>query len=169
MVEHVATHEHGHTHHANYLAVFIALCVFTAISVVTDVIHIPNRALLAVIVLAVAAAKALCVMAYFMHLKFERNWKYVLLAPTIILALGIPLALLPDVGVHYYAVAAPQEQQLRKAIRTIVTNENKAEPLADEAVAQRLKTEYGYDVEAETVARYRRALNIPAPEERHLE
>ena len=109
MTEHAPVAGHHHGQHVNYLAVFIALCVFTAISVVTDVIHIPSRAVLAVIVLAVAVAKALCVMAFFMHLKFERNWKYVLLAPTIILAMGIPLALLPDVGIHYYTVSAPQE------------------------------------------------------------
>ena len=63
---------------------------------------------LAVIVLAIASAKALCVMLYFMHLKFERNWKYVLLAPTFVLACGLPLALLPDVGVHYYDIDVPQ-------------------------------------------------------------
>ncbi|MEX0726945.1 MAG: cytochrome C oxidase subunit IV family protein [Planctomycetaceae bacterium] len=97
-----------HNSHVNYLAVFIALCVFTGISVLTDVIHIPNKAVLAVIVLAVASAKALCVMAFFMHLKFEGKWKYVLLAPTTILAIGLPLALLPDVGVHYYMIDVPQ-------------------------------------------------------------
>ena len=55
-----------------------------------------------------AVAKALCVMAFFMHLKFEGRWKFVLLSPTIILAIGIPLALLPDVGLHYYSVDIPQ-------------------------------------------------------------
>jgi len=43
-----------------------------------------------------------------MHLKFERAWKYVLLAPTTILALGLPLALMPDVGEHYYKQEVPQ-------------------------------------------------------------
>ncbi|MDA0835083.1 MAG: cytochrome C oxidase subunit IV family protein [Planctomycetota bacterium] len=98
----------NHNSHVNYLAVFIALCVFTGISVLTDLVHIPNKAVLAVIVLAVASAKALCVMAFFMHLKFEGRWKYVLLAPTTILAIGLPLALLPDVGVHYYMIDVPQ-------------------------------------------------------------
>ena len=86
------------------------LCIFTALSWAADELqdHIPSMGVLAVIVLAIATAKALCVMLYFMHLKFERNWKYVLLAPTFILACGLPLALLPDIGVHYYEVDVPQ-------------------------------------------------------------
>ena len=109
-------HEHD-THHVNYLAILIVLCVLTALSVAFDVVDIRGTAesmgmngtiVLAFCVLAVSTAKALCVMMFFMHLKFERNWKYVLLAPTTILALGLPLALLPDVGVHYYTVDVPQ-------------------------------------------------------------
>lgn len=103
-------HQHD-THHVNYFAIFIALCICTALSVVFDVLHLENRLVLIVLVLGVATAKALFVMTYFMHLKFEGRWKYVLLAPTTILALGIPLALLPDIGVHYYTVDVPQQTQ----------------------------------------------------------
>ena len=95
-------------HHANYLMVFVALCGCTALSVMFDVIEISNKLVLIVLVLGVAVAKALFVMTYFMHLKFEGRWKYVLLSPTIILAIGIPLALLPDIGLHYYHVIIPQ-------------------------------------------------------------
>jgi cytochrome c oxidase subunit 4 len=102
--------EHG-GHHANYFAVFIALCICTGLSVMFDLVHIPSKKLLIVLVLSVAVAKALFVMTYFMHLKFERAWKYVLLAPTIILAMGLPLALLPDVGVHYYTIDVPQIEE----------------------------------------------------------
>lgn len=95
-------HVQTHGFHANYLLVFIALCLCTLLSVATDLVHIPSRAVLAVIVLAVAVAKALFVMVYFMHLKFEGRWKFLLLTPTFILAAGLPLALLPDIGMHYY-------------------------------------------------------------------
>ena len=88
--------------HANYLLVFVALCVCTALSVATDLVTFPSRLWLAVIVLAVATAKALFVVTYFMHLKFEGRWKFLLLTPTLILAVGLPLALLPDIGMHYY-------------------------------------------------------------------
>ncbi len=94
-------------HHVNYLSVFFALCCFTALSVVFDVLKF-EKPVTIVLVLAVAIAKAMCVMMFFMHLKFEGNWKYVLLAPTTILAIGLPLALMPDIGVPYYTSTAPQ-------------------------------------------------------------
>jgi len=100
--------DHG-SHHVNYLAVFFALCGFTALSVVFDVMSFENHAITIVLVMAVAVAKALCVMMFFMHLKFEGNWKFILLAPTTILAIGLPLALMPDVGVAYYTPTAPQK------------------------------------------------------------
>lgn len=115
----MSDHQHHESHAGAYLAVFLALCGFTAVSVVADLIHIPNRAVLVAIVLAVATAKALCVMMYFMHLKFERAWKYMLLAPTFILAAGMMIALVPDIGEHYYTVDSPQvhehENDLKRA------------------------------------------------------
>lgn len=98
--------DHGHAH-PNYLGVFVALCVCTVLSVVFDVLPW-NRATVCVLVLAIAVAKAQFVMRYFMHLKFEGRWKYVLLLPTSILACGLPLALAPDIGLHYYTVDVPQ-------------------------------------------------------------
>lgn len=96
----------GH-HHVNYVLIFAALIVCTALSVAFDLIAM-NYRLMIVLVLGVACAKAMFVLRYFMHLKFEGNWKYVLLMPTTILAIGLPLALLPDVGLHYYTQAGPQ-------------------------------------------------------------
>lgn len=98
-------------HHVNYFAIFGILCFCTLMSVAFDVIEIENKIFLVFLVIGVATAKALFVMAYFMHLKFEGRWKYLLLAPTVALAMGIPLALLPDIGVHYYSVAVPQVEQ----------------------------------------------------------
>jgi caa(3)-type oxidase subunit IV len=106
---HDATHDHEyHSHGKLYFSIFLALCAFTLISIMADLIHIPNRALLVGVVLAVAVCKALCVLLIFMHLKFERAWKYLLLAPTFILAATIPFALTPDIGTHYYVPTAPQ-------------------------------------------------------------
>ena len=91
---------------ANYLAVFGALCGLTLLSVGFDLLPDPPRAVLVGLVFGVAAAKALCVMIYFMHLKFEGPWKYVVLAPTFLLGTGLVLALLPDIALHYYTVTA---------------------------------------------------------------
>ncbi|HVJ68961.1 MAG TPA: cytochrome C oxidase subunit IV family protein [Caulifigura sp.] len=117
----MTTHEHTNTlahvhdeievhaghHHVNYFAVFIALCVCTALSVVFDLVHM-DKTLLVALVMAVATAKALFVLTYFMHLKFEGAWKFIILAPTAILAVGLMVALAPDVGLHYYTVDVPQ-------------------------------------------------------------
>jgi len=99
--------QQGHAH-VNYFLIFMALCLLTGLSIVTDVVDFSNKRLLIVVVLSVAMAKALYVMLYFMHLKFEGKWKYVLLAPTIILACGVPMALMPDIGMHYYLEDVPQ-------------------------------------------------------------
>lgn len=102
------SNDHAHdTHHVNYLAIFGILCVCTALSVIFDVVQM-SKPITIVLVMAVAITKALCVMMFFMHLKFEGNWKFVLLAPTTILAIGLPLALFPDVGASYYTPTAPQ-------------------------------------------------------------
>lgn len=97
--------------HPPYKFIFVLLCGFTALSWIADESKslMPNNFVLAVVVLAIAVMKATCVLLYFMHLKFERAWKYILLAPTTILAIGLPLALLPDVGVHYYDIDVPQD------------------------------------------------------------
>jgi cytochrome c oxidase subunit IV len=110
------THHDSHApHHVWYFGVFGCLCFLTLLSVLFDVFKIEGRTtigginlVLAALVLSVATAKALFVMTYFMHLKFEGRWKFLLLSPTVILAVGLPLALLPDVGVHYYPTDIPQ-------------------------------------------------------------
>jgi cytochrome c oxidase subunit 4 len=105
----MSEHEHHESHSRIYFLVFCALCVFTLISVGADWIRkdIP-AVLLGAIVLAVATAKALCVLMYFMHLKFERAWKYLLLVPTTIIALALPISLRPDIGASYYVQDVPQ-------------------------------------------------------------
>ncbi|ADG68775.1 caa(3)-type oxidase, subunit IV [Planctopirus limnophila DSM 3776] len=101
----------AHLHGNTYFRVFLALCGLTVLSVVADLLSLADRRIIVAIVLAVATAKALCVMLYFMHLKFESGWKYVLLAPTIVLALALPLSLLPDVGMHYYPQDTRQSRE----------------------------------------------------------
>lgn len=100
--------DHSHdSHHVNYRLIFFVLVVCSILSFVFDKISLTPGVTL-VLVLAVACTKAMCVMMYFMHLKFEGNWKYVLLAPTTILAIGLPVALFPDIGASYYTSIAPQ-------------------------------------------------------------
>ncbi|HAD60955.1 MAG TPA: hypothetical protein DCG12_17075, partial [Planctomycetaceae bacterium] len=108
--EHSQDHGHDDHGHVNYLYVFFALMGFTLLSVLFDTFD--NYVVKVALVLAVAVAKAMCVMMFFMHLKFEGNWKYVVLAPTSILAVGLIIALLPDIGVAYYTPLVPQSEWL---------------------------------------------------------
>ena len=81
----------------NYFAIFIALCICTGLSILFDLIKSESlRWVIVFLVLSVAVAKALFVLTYFMHLKFEGNWKFIILLPTTILAIGLMVA--PDAG-----------------------------------------------------------------------
>ncbi len=113
-----AGHDEHHPH-VNYWYIFYALCILTGLSVIADLARESStfggiigehrvQVVICIVVLAVATAKALFVMLYFMHLKFEGKWKFVLLAPTMVLALAIPAALMPDIGSHYYDYEVPQ-------------------------------------------------------------
>ena len=136
MSDHDASHAadggHEHEHHSHgrtYFLVFCVLCVFTLMSIGADYLQMTNKNILRAIILAVATSKALCVMMYFMHLKFEGAWKYLLLAPTFILACTIPFALTPDVGMHYYTVDVPQvyEYEAQQTVGHDVHASEKAE------------------------------------------
>lgn len=103
-------HAHSESHpHVNYFFVFLALCGCTALSVILDVVEM-SKMLLVVSVLAVAVAKAMFVMTYFMHLKFEGRWKFIILMPTAILGVGLMVALAPDIAMHYYDYDVMQTQ-----------------------------------------------------------
>tara|TARA_R110002095_G_scaffold215691_2_gene210597 strand:- start:11030 stop:11440 length:411 start_codon:yes stop_codon:yes gene_type:complete len=109
--------------YVKYSTIFFALCICTVLSIIFDVLDLKDKdvagiqgfVLLAFLVLAVACAKALFVLIYFMHLKFEGKWKYVLLSPTIILAMGLTIAMTPDIGIHYYTNESPQIDYLKQA------------------------------------------------------
>lgn len=96
---------------AIYRIIFAVLCVCTGLSWLADEARsvLDVGFLLPVIVLSIAVVKAACVLLIFMHVRFERAWKYLLLVPTAILSVGLPMALIPDVGVHYYHMDVPQD------------------------------------------------------------
>ncbi|MBQ18304.1 MAG: oxidase [Planctomycetaceae bacterium] len=114
--EHTPGHDE-HSHDAIFLKVFLVLCGCTVLSFAAD--FLPNLhvgdGVVGTIVLAIAVAKALCVMLFFMHLKWEQNWKFVVLAPTVILSVGLCLALVPDIGLHYYSVQSTETREAATA------------------------------------------------------
>jgi cytochrome c oxidase subunit 4 len=96
----------GHDHDvgiAKYIYVFIALCVLTTMSFFTYSSYWPfheqpniGRSFM----MAVSCTKALLVILFFMHVKYEANWKYVLTIPAAFMSLFLLMALVPDIGMR---------------------------------------------------------------------
>ncbi len=102
------------SHGRTYLMIFVILCCLTVVSVIADEVKVADRSVVLAIVAAIAMAKATCVVLYFMHLKFERGWKYLLLGPTLLLAASVPFALAADLTFHYYANDVPQQREFER-------------------------------------------------------
>lgn len=102
-----ATMHHDHAAHgdhggiAKYIYVFLALCVLTTMSFFTYSRFWPWHETPAVgrmFMTAVSCTKAMLVILFFMHVKYEANWKYVLTIPASIMSVFLCLALVPDIG-----------------------------------------------------------------------
>ncbi len=88
---------------AKYIYVFIALCVLTTMSFFTYSSYWPFHAqpnIGRAFMMAVSCTKAMLVILFFMHVKYEANWKYVLTIPAAFMSLFLLLALVPDVGLR---------------------------------------------------------------------
>ncbi len=94
--------DHGHGDHGGvgkYIQVFFALCVLTAISFGIGNSSLMDTPLIGWTgMMTVSCCKAMLVILFFMHLKYEANWKYVLTIPASIMSLFLLLMLVPDVG-----------------------------------------------------------------------
>ena len=111
-----ADHSHGHNgdhghgdahagqHHGGlkkYLAVFVALCVLTAISFAvgsSQSLRENSPGVMIAMMMAVSCAKAMLVILFFMHMIWEANWKYVLTIPASMMSVFLMLMLVPDIG-----------------------------------------------------------------------
>ncbi len=87
-------HDHGGV--GKYYVVFGALCVLTFLSYIIG--NYMHDTMAIACMMAVSCAKAMLVILFFMHLKYEANWKYVLTVPASIMSLFLLLMLVPDVG-----------------------------------------------------------------------
>jgi cytochrome c oxidase subunit IV len=79
-----------------YYLIFAALMVGTYLTVQAAFIDL--GVFNTVVALGIACAKATLVILFFMHVKYEANWKYVLTIPASIMSVFLILALVPDVG-----------------------------------------------------------------------
>ena len=106
---HGAAHDHdahGHDDHGGtgkYIKVFLALCVLTTMSFFTYSDFFRHNFPPAVgwaFMMCVSCCKALLVMLFFMHLKSEADWKYVLTIPCAFMSVFLVLMLVPDIGMR---------------------------------------------------------------------
>ena len=97
-------HDNGHAHGGSirtYVMVAIALVFLTACSYWTYTPFWPfgeNIAIKRLWMMAVSCTKAMLVILFFMHLKWEANWKWILTVPASMMSLLLVLALIPDIG-----------------------------------------------------------------------
>ncbi|HTM53507.1 MAG TPA: cytochrome C oxidase subunit IV family protein [Pirellulales bacterium] len=120
--------EHGHAHDddalahashegiAQYIYVFIALCLLTTASFLTYSDYWPWHEQPKIgwaFMMAVSCTKAMLVILFFMHVKYEASWKYVLTIPAAFMSIFLILALVPDIGLRGHWVS--EERQLYMA------------------------------------------------------
>jgi cytochrome c oxidase subunit IV len=88
--------EHGQEAHAPYLLVWLWLAILTGVEYFYAAGLKDFFVILLGGLLVLAGIKAALVGWYFMHLKFEGKWVYLLIVPAIVLATIFVLALVPD-------------------------------------------------------------------------
>lgn len=101
------------THTPAFVAVFVLLCALTAVSywIANSTLMEESLDLARGCLIAVSVAKALLVVMFFMHLWWEKNWKYVLTLPALVLAVVLFVLLIPDIGLRFHSYST--DRQLR--------------------------------------------------------
>ena len=124
--------EHADEHHGSlgsYMAVFVALCLLTGASffTYTDVWRnsIP-REIGWTFMMAVSCCKALLVIMFFMHLKYEANWKWVLTIPAGLMSIFLVMMLIPDIGMRMDNGLYGYSSERRRDSATPVVSEESA-------------------------------------------
>jgi cytochrome c oxidase subunit 4 len=98
------------SHVSTYLKVFVALLVFTVLEYLYAKVAQAHFVSLVLGLMALAVTKATLVAMFFMHLKFEGRWVYLLLVPAGLLAAGLVLALYPDMARSESRPTVPDEE-----------------------------------------------------------
>ena len=118
---------HQHSNVSLFIGVFLALCVLTTMSFLTYFDFWRERVPVEIsraFMMAVSCTKAMLVIMFFMHLKWEANWKWVLTVPASVMSALLILALVPDVGLRMhqasyqrmiFAAEQPVEDQAKHA------------------------------------------------------
>jgi cytochrome c oxidase subunit 4 len=84
-----------------YLRVFLALLVLTVAEYFYAMLVQQHFLLLVTGLVAMAAVKATLVGLFFMHVKFEGRWIYLVLVPAAFLVVALLVGIYPDIGRAY--------------------------------------------------------------------
>jgi cytochrome c oxidase subunit 4 len=140
-------HQFAHPEHphglAKYIYVFLALCLLTGASFFTYSRFWPWHDQPQVgwaFMMAVSCTKAMLVILFFMHVKYEANWKYVLTIPAGMMSIFLLLMLVPDVGLrqNWYS-----EERILHSARPL--SEILAEHHGEQHDSDKTKAEAGHD------------------------
>ncbi len=98
MSEHAATATHGEHEGATaalFVKVWLGLVVITFAEVYLAYLHFPAVTMLLMLI-SLSVIKAGLIMAYFMHLRFERFSLVLLLIPALLFCIGMMTVIFPD-------------------------------------------------------------------------
>jgi cytochrome c oxidase subunit 4 len=89
--------EHAHVEGSKkvFIAVWVSLVVLTAMEVVLAYQHLPIKVMLSVL-MSLSVVKASLIIAYFMHLRYERRSLMLTLMPALIFVIGMMFVSFPD-------------------------------------------------------------------------
>ena len=121
---HDGAHGEPHGGVGIYLTVAVALVFLTACSYWTYTPFWPfgeSHAIKRLWMMAVSCTKAMLVILFFMHLKWEANWKWILTVPASLMSMLLVFALIPDVGLRFVKTthSNPSRQRLTYAATRI--------------------------------------------------
>ena len=69
--------------------------------------------------IAVSCTKAMLVILFFMHVKYEANWKYVLTIPAGMMSIFLMLMLVPDIGLRLRKASEERKLYMAEPVPTV--------------------------------------------------
>ena len=137
MSTHVGSYRHGAgATTVTFAKVWVALLVLTGVEVLLAYEQVPTLIMLTAL-LGLSIIKAALIIAYFMHLKFERLSLFLTLFPMLIFCIVLMLIFLGDASHPAYEavrmkrlllIAAISRWLLRRAVRDVLPHRARAEP-----------------------------------------
>lgn len=115
-----------------FVLVFLMLCVLTGISFwVANSYLMENKVVGWTAMMLVSIGKALLVILFFMHLWWERAWKYILTIPALFMGVLLVLLLVPDVGYRYLTYSKDRRENAPEPVVSESAEASDAPPRQD--------------------------------------